>query len=355
MASHARESRVLGERVKVLFVSANPTDTSRLKLGEELRVVSDRLRRSNYAARFDLALAPEVRGLEFGEALQSEQPDLVHFSGHGSEDGELLLSDDVGRASPAGVESIVGVFRSLSRVISVRCVVLNACFSDALAKGLSEHVDCVIGVPAALHEGVAITFAGAFYFSLGNRLDVQSAYDFAIAQLDLSHSARGARPVLRVREGVDARAVRILKPVVVPHPERGRQASPVRLVVGVASVVAAIVTLAAWRLVSTRAPSRELAADTRVTRDASAADHVVTIHAADAGVVGAVFDAAKETAAVETVAPPREHRRHAGHRTPSTRSSAVSAPSVAAPAPVPQLAPRVRCAFDDPSCQRVER
>ena len=50
---------------------------------------------------------------------------------------------------------------------NIRCVVLNACYSEAQAQAIAEAIDCVVGMTSAVGDDAAIEFATAFYRALG--------------------------------------------------------------------------------------------------------------------------------------------------------------------------------------------
>jgi hypothetical protein len=183
----------------VLILAANPSDTSRLALDEEWRAIEQRVRGAAPGA-LDIVYAPAVRADEIAQALQRYTPAVVHFSGHGSREGELLLPDASGRASPATVESVTRLFQALAPEVPVRCVVLNACYSEALARALAPHVECVIGAPAALPDKLALAFAAAFYEALAFGRSLRVAFDVALAQVALTPNLRGAAPVAHWRD-----------------------------------------------------------------------------------------------------------------------------------------------------------
>lgn len=59
----------------------------------------------------------------------------------------------------------------------VRCVILNACYSAAQAKGISQHIDFVIGMTHAVADDAAIRFSEAFYRGIATGRSVQEAFD----------------------------------------------------------------------------------------------------------------------------------------------------------------------------------
>lgn len=111
-----------------------------------------------------------------------EKPDIVHFSGYGSRANQIYLLDERGKTSvPVGAKVLSMLFRALRD--NIRCVVLNACFSEVQALIISKYVDCVVGMTRAIGDGAAIKFAQGFYRGLGNGRDVKTAFDLGCFQI----------------------------------------------------------------------------------------------------------------------------------------------------------------------------
>lgn len=203
-ARPAPTARVLAPAT-ILFLGANPSDTTRLALGKEVREIEQRLRSAELRDAFKVEQAWAVRAADLQECLLRHRPAIVHFSGHGSAAGELLLEDQTGTARPMGNAALAGLFRILRR--NIRAVVLNACFSEAQARVIAEHIDCVVGMTTAVKDTSAIAFAGAFYQALGFGESVQTAFDLGCNQIDMLGLAQADAPRLVCRVGVDAGAV----------------------------------------------------------------------------------------------------------------------------------------------------
>ena len=73
--------------IKILFMAADPTDASRLRLGEELREIQEKLQLSKAREAFELHQRMSVRAADITQALLDINPDIVHFSGHGTSAG----------------------------------------------------------------------------------------------------------------------------------------------------------------------------------------------------------------------------------------------------------------------------
>lgn len=128
-----------------------------------------------------------------------------HFSGHGDPSGELLFEDRDGRAKQVHPAALADVFRILGGTI--RCVVLNACYSEAQALAIAEHVDVVVGMSNEIDDDAAIAFAEAFYQALGYGQDAQTAFDLGRSQIRLAGLTDADVPTLLTRAGIDARRV----------------------------------------------------------------------------------------------------------------------------------------------------
>ena len=139
--------------------------------------------------------------------LQPGLPGALHFSGHGSQDhvdsetggAGIHLQDERQHVSERALAQMIA-----SAAPSTRVVVLNACFSDALAESLRHLVDCVVGMNGAISDDAARSFAVGFYRALGNWRSIGNAIAQAIATLAAKRLPAEHIPVCRTRKGVNA-------------------------------------------------------------------------------------------------------------------------------------------------------
>ena len=204
--------------IKVLFLAANPSDTSRLMVDEEIRTIEQSLRSAEFRDRFDIEQHLAVRVTDLQEYLLRHKPDIVHFSGHGSESSEIILKDNTGKKRPVPVNALEQLFSVLKD--NIRCVVLNTCFSEAQALAITEHIDCVIGMSKEIGDSTAIAFAAAFYQALGYGRNVKTAFDLGCLQIDFESLDDQDVPRLLVRTGVDPTNVFLLESSGVGRPYR---------------------------------------------------------------------------------------------------------------------------------------
>ncbi|MDX1407350.1 MAG: hypothetical protein R3330_04435, partial [Saprospiraceae bacterium] len=69
---------------KILFLSANPAKTDRLRLDHEAREIDETLAATTYREDFVWVPKQAVTVKTITGALQQVQPEIVHFSGHGA-------------------------------------------------------------------------------------------------------------------------------------------------------------------------------------------------------------------------------------------------------------------------------
>jgi len=169
--------------IKILFLAANPIDTQPLRLDEEMRAIDRALRAAEFRDRFEIEQEWAVRIGDLQEALLRYEPDIVHFSGHGTESSEIVLLDETGAAQVVPQDELSRLFSILRD--NIRCVVLNACYSEQQAKAIAKQIDCVVGMTTAVGDDAAIEFASAFYRALGFGRDVQTAFDLRTNQFRL--------------------------------------------------------------------------------------------------------------------------------------------------------------------------
>jgi len=180
--------------IKILFLAANPKDTSRLRLDEEVRAIDQALLQAEFRDRFDIRQHWAVRVFDIQGYLLRHNPDIVHFSGHGSSSSEIILEDNVGDSHPVPPRALGQLFSVLKD--NIRCVVLNACYSERQAKAIAEHIDCVVGMSRSISDPAAIGFAASFYQGLGYGRSIKTAFDLGCIQIDLESLGEQNTPKL---------------------------------------------------------------------------------------------------------------------------------------------------------------
>ena len=199
-----------GKGVRVLLFSANPAGTGALKLDEEVREIRKRVQAAAHRDLIQIEFAPAARPSDLLEEMNRHEPHVVQFSGHGSQEGGILVCDDRGRPKAVGGDALAALFESTQA--NVRVVVLSACYSQAQAEAVACVVPCVIGMRGAVGDRAARVFAAAFYGALGFGRSVEVAFRQGVAALKLEGVAQGDTPDLITRGGLKASEVVLVNP-----------------------------------------------------------------------------------------------------------------------------------------------
>jgi hypothetical protein len=182
----------------------------RLALDAECAAIEHELRMTLGRDDFDFRSKWAVNVDEMMRHLNECRPTIIHFSGHGGSSHDHLKAargtgihlQDEHRAQYVSERALAQMITSAAPSTCV--VVLNACFTDALAESLCNLVDCVVGMDGAISDAAARSFAMGFYRALGNRRSIGNAIAQAIATLAAKQLPGEHVPVCRTRNGVDA-------------------------------------------------------------------------------------------------------------------------------------------------------
>jgi esterase/lipase superfamily enzyme len=171
------------QKCDVLILAANPQGTDPLKLQEE----ADLIRASLQENRASLEYVVQIQQATCVEALSKYlllyQPIIVHFSGHGSSTGEIILENSQKQIQPVTPEALANLFAQVGK--QIECVVLNNCFSLEMADALAKHIPCTIGMSGKIDDRSAVEFARAFYRGLAFDRGYYQAFEQGRAQIQL--------------------------------------------------------------------------------------------------------------------------------------------------------------------------
>ncbi|MFH7030456.1 MAG: CHAT domain-containing protein [Heteroscytonema crispum UTEX LB 1556] len=209
-------------RVKtILLLAANPRDTSKLRLDEEVREIDEGLRRANKRQQFKLEQKSAVRSRDFYRAILDIQPQIVHFCGHGAGEDGIILENETKQTAYVQADALASMFKVFARK-GVECVVLNACYSEVQAAAISQHIKYVIGMNRAIADKAGINFAVAFYDALGAGEGIEFAFELGCSQLIRLKEDR--TPVLKKNLLVNPASTALESEIIPPKPYQGLSA-----------------------------------------------------------------------------------------------------------------------------------
>lgn len=182
--------------INVLLACANPLGTSRLLLDSEIRTVLEAIELSQERNHIHVTpyFATTIRDLS--RALMKYDYNILHVSGHGTNNG-LLLADEQGGIRLVDQHVLAELLEIYQA--SLQCVILNACYSATQGSLLAQHVPFTIMMDGPLTDTVAIKFSEGFYDALGAGKSIEAA--FKQGQLRVKFDLPTARLPVLLKQG----------------------------------------------------------------------------------------------------------------------------------------------------------
>ena len=190
----------MSEKIRILLISANPLPTGRILVDLEAKEIREKLEEGPYRNKFELQKCEATQPIDIQKLLLKHRPHIVHFCGHGHKTQKIILGGAPGRAKTIDKQGLAQTFSLYNH--HIRLVVLNACFTDAMARSIAETVDYAVGTSKGIGDKAAVAFAGAFYRALGFGKSVRNAFKSAKAELALTKTPRSRGIELFVKNGV---------------------------------------------------------------------------------------------------------------------------------------------------------
>lgn len=200
----------LPEKITVLFVAANPLDQQQLRLDEEARAIQVMIRKAKHRDSVEFRSHWAARPLDILQAVNEHDPSIVHFSGHGSEEAELVMQGNDGETKLVTKEAIAASLATCSE--KIKLVFFNTCYSRGQAEAVVKHIPAAIGMNTSVGDDAARLFSSQFYSAIGFGHSVKKAFAQAKAALMLEGIPEEDVPELFTGEGVDASDLVIVKP-----------------------------------------------------------------------------------------------------------------------------------------------
>ena len=195
--SDLEDLRREANRVRVLFLAANSTDTDRLRLDDEARAIHEMIRKSEYRDSIEFITRWAARPMDLIQSINETRPAIVHFSGHGAETGELVFQGDDGNMKLVRPDA----------ADYVRLVFFNACFSEIQAADVVKHIPAAIGMKVSISDDAARIFASQFYSAIGFGRNLDDSFRQAKAALMMENVREEQTPILILKNGVNPKDV----------------------------------------------------------------------------------------------------------------------------------------------------
>lgn len=198
------------KKITVLFLASNPINQPQLRLDEEARAITHMIRNAKHRDSVKLESSWAVQTIDLLQALNEFNPTIVHFSGHGSDQDEIVFQSPDGNAKLVSKEAIVQTMVASSD--NIRLVFFNTCFSKNQAEAVSKHIEVTIGMNTSIGDEAARVFSSQFYSSISFGLPVLKAFEQAKAALMLEGINEEDTPELFTKEGFDPNEIILVTP-----------------------------------------------------------------------------------------------------------------------------------------------
>lgn len=198
------------EKIVVLFLASNPIDQQQLRVDEEARAIAEMIRKSKHRDSVNFETCWAVQPIDLLQAINEYKPSIIHFSGHGSDNDEIIFQTNDGRTKIVSKEAIVQTIMASSD--GIRLVFFNTCYSKNQAEAVSEYVEATIGMNTSIGDEAARIFSSQFYSSIGFGLSVKTSFEQAKSLLMLEDINEEETPELFIKEGINPEDLVIVKP-----------------------------------------------------------------------------------------------------------------------------------------------
>jgi hypothetical protein len=196
------------EPLRLLIVPTNPAGQIAIDYSEEVEDIKSILRDTN-----SIIELPGSHKIEaFMQKLLSYKPHVIHFIGHGDENGNILFKNDLGDLKPIGDE-LCGMMQSLSSAQDnqarlPRLIILNACNTATThinrqrlglaAQLIMNRVPMVVAMQFTISDIAAKAFARGFYeyVAAGLPLHRATAWGRLTIMVRLQETVEWATPVV---------------------------------------------------------------------------------------------------------------------------------------------------------------
>jgi hypothetical protein len=197
----------------ILLLTASPKGTVPLRVDEDSRRIKDSLRQSDKRLEFDVQVEPAVTIAHIRRALLEHKPEIVIFCGHGAGPDGIVCEDETGKLKLIPTAALGNLFE-LARS-DVKCVVLNACFTEIQANVIANHIPVVVGMKHSIGDEAASKFIEGFCDALFAGKEFVDCYRWGVNAIQLESIPEELTPVVKMKAPI--------KKTVNAHPKNSQE------------------------------------------------------------------------------------------------------------------------------------
>lgn len=170
-----------------------------LRLEAERQLIEKTIQK--YHGQYEFRNWDGITAEDLMTVLQNFKPNILHFSGHGTElDGIPVFLDKNDHGKIVPTQAFLDALTHYKT--NLKLVVLNACYTSSLASKIVKNIDCVIGNPSEVSDEQATTFASFLYDCILDGDSVGDAFDKAKTNSKLSGCNHSSAATCSSRKGV---------------------------------------------------------------------------------------------------------------------------------------------------------
>jgi hypothetical protein len=130
------------------------------------------------------------------QAIQKERYDVVHFSGHGSEEGIYLEDEQTGHGELVSADKIS---KAMAQDTPFTAALFVSCFSASMVAKVLPIAHYLITVVGEAGDTAAIRFVEAFYNEYFTSSSIEQSFDQGFKHVELNDETSLLKPVLSRR------------------------------------------------------------------------------------------------------------------------------------------------------------
>lgn len=181
---------------KILFVAAEPIGLPVTYWQKEYKSIIDVFNFSKLKDYCLLEAEFDTKSNDFLLALERE-PWLIHFSGHGTQDGNLVFVDKHKEKFTARTRDLIPFFEESK---TLKCVLFCSCHSSKLVEETKKVVEYSIGFEGPVENEDAIAFISQFYRNLSLVKTIDAAFNRAVNVFSFNKYQGEVKPILQLRK-----------------------------------------------------------------------------------------------------------------------------------------------------------
>ncbi|MCG9889587.1 MAG: tetratricopeptide repeat-containing serine protease family protein [Thermosynechococcaceae cyanobacterium MS004] len=161
----------------ILILPSNPKKIEHAIWKQNHKEIRDALRRAKNGKQFYLEERSDISASELSQELSAIEPYIINIFGRDSGIEKLAIEENPEKNSlqePRKSKLIAELLQLHNR--SIKCIVMNRCYSEIQAKEIVQYVDFLIGVSDELEDSKSSIFIEEFYYQLGCDRTIRDAY-----------------------------------------------------------------------------------------------------------------------------------------------------------------------------------